>query len=66
MPENKIPSIILVPGRIFGALNFAEHLSSSVIEADTVPYAARYDGKGLVSLLAQKNRVLCSSQIFHY
>ena len=37
MPENKIPSIILVPGRIFGALNFAEHLSSSVIEADTVP-----------------------------
>lgn len=61
MPENKIPSIILVPGRIFGALNFAEHLSSSVIEADTVPYAARYDGKGLVSLLAQKNRVLYSS-----
>ena len=60
-PESKMPSIILVPGRVFGALNFTEYLSISVLEADTVPYAARYDGKGLVSLLAQKNRVLYSS-----
>jgi opine dehydrogenase len=59
--EEKMPSIILVPGRVFGALNFAEYLGTSVSEAQTVPYAARHDGKGLISLLAQKNKILYSS-----
>jgi opine dehydrogenase len=59
--EEKIPSIILVPGRVFGALNFAEYLCTSVSEAQTVPYAARHDGKGLISLMAQKNKILYSS-----
>tara|TARA_Y100000739_G_scaffold229971_1_gene247998 strand:+ start:9495 stop:10523 length:1029 start_codon:yes stop_codon:yes gene_type:complete len=59
--EEKMPSIILVPGRIFGAINFAEYLGTSLAEADTVPYAARHDGKALISLLAKKNKILYSS-----
>ena len=60
-PEKKILSIILVPGRVFGALNFAKYLGINVSETETVPYAARHDGKGSISLLAQKNKIFYSS-----
>jgi len=59
--EDAIPSIILVPGRVFGSLNFGKYLGCNVTEAQTVPYAARHDGKGLISLLAKKSRVIYSS-----
>ncbi len=59
--EDPIPSIILVPGRVFGSLNFGKYLGCNVTEAQTVPYAARHDGKGLISLLAKKSRVIYSS-----
>ena len=49
-----MPSIILVPGRVFGSLNFGKYLGCNVTEAQTVPYAARHDGKGLISLFAKK------------
>ncbi len=56
-----MPSIILVPGRVFGSLNFGKYLNCDIAEAQTVPYAARHNGKGLISLFAKKNRVLYSS-----
>lgn len=55
------PSIILVPGRVFGAVNFQHYLNFTVAEAQTVPYAARHDGAGVISLYAKKNKVLYSS-----
>ena len=63
--ENKLgdamPSIILVPGRVFGSLNFGKYLGCNVTEAQTVPYATRHNGKGLISLFAKKSRVIYSS-----
>ena len=56
-----MPSIILVPGRVFGSLNFGKYLGCNVTEAQTGPYAARQDGKGLISLFAKKRRVIYSS-----
>ena len=56
-----MPTIILVPGRVFGALNFRKYLSCSVGEAQTVPYAARYKSEGILSLYARKERVVYSS-----
>lgn len=54
-------STILVPGRVFGSLNFESYLGCAVAEAQTVPYAARHNGRGVVSLYASKQRVMYSS-----
>ena len=56
-----MPTMLLLPGRVFGALNFRKYLTCKVGEAQTVPYAARYDGNGVLSLLARKEKVIYSS-----
>ena len=64
-PEKKLLSIILVPGRVFEHSTLLNILGISVSETETVPYAARHDGKGLISV-STKKKYFILQQIFHY
>lgn len=59
--KSSLPPMILLPGRVFGAINFKQYLGHDVAESQTVPYAARYDHEGLVSIYAKKTNIIYSS-----
>lgn len=57
-----IPPVVLLPGRVFGAFNFKTFLPDSiVVEAQSVPHAARYLGEGRIEVYATKKSIQISS-----